>query len=204
VSAQRVVLLRHGRTAYNAESRFQGQTDIPLDEVGAGQVKQSAQSLFAQVSDRPVRVVSSDLSRAFSTAEPVAELFGVPVETDPALREIYAGEWQGLLTAQIAAGWPADHAAWVAGDQQVRIGGGESRVDAGRRAAAAVEALDASMDGGTLICVAHGGCLKAALGQLLGLTWPWTALEGLRNAHWAELRHRDAGWRLNRWNVGPG
>ena len=203
MSARRVILLRHGRTAYNAEHRFQGQTDIPLDEVGLGQAKQVADALFALIGAEPVSIVSSDLSRARSTAEPVAARFGVPVAEDPRLREIYAGEWQGLLRDEMVARWPDDHAAWVRGDLDVRIGGGESRTDAGLRASAAIAEAEASIeDGETLICVAHGGCLKAAVPQLLGTTWPWPAVEGLRNAHWAELQNLPRGWRLNRWNVG--
>jgi probable phosphoglycerate mutase len=60
------------------------------------------------------------------------------------------------------------------------------------------------MDGGTLLCVSHGGALRAAIILLLLGTssWPWNALEGLRNAHWAELHHGPRGWRLSSYNVG--
>jgi probable phosphoglycerate mutase len=203
VSAQRVLLLRHGRTAYNAEARFQGQTDIPLDDVGLGQAKRVADTLAGLLGDTPVHIVSSDLSRAAQTADAVAARFGVAVTPDPRLREISAGAWEGLLRHEIIAGWPDDHAAWRRGDPDVRIGGGESRVDAGIRAAAAITEAEAAMDGGALICVSHGGALRSGLFRLLGTpSWPWNALEGLRNAHWAEVQHLNRGWRLNCWNVG--
>ena len=203
MTAERVLLLRHGRTTYNAEARFQGQTDIPLDEVGLAQAKQVAETLAAELSGGPVRVVSSDLSRAAQTADAVAARLAVVVTRDPRLREIYAGQWEGLLREQIVAQWPADYESWRLGDPKVRIGGGESRVDAGIRAAAAIREADAGMDGGTLICVSHGGALRAGMFLLLGTpSFPWNALEGLRNAHWAELANTSRGWRLSVWNVG--
>lgn len=203
MSADRVLLLRHGRTAYNATARFQGQLDVPLDDVGLGQAKKAADAIVAGIDGGPLRVVSSDLSRAAKTAEALAVRAGVDVVPDPRLREIHAGEWQGLFRDAIVAGWPEDYAAWKNGDADLRIGGGESRVDAGRRAAAAVDEAGRAMDGGTLVCVSHGGCLRAGVFELMGTpSWPWHALEGLRNAHWAEVQLVARGWRLSRWNVG--
>jgi glucosyl-3-phosphoglycerate phosphatase len=205
VTAQRVVLLRHGRTAYNAEARFQGQLDVPLDEVGLGQAKRVADTLATELAGGPVRILSSDLSRAAQTAEVVAARLGTDVVAEPRLREIYAGQWEGLLREQILVRWPDEHEAWRRGDADVRIGGGESRADAGRRASAAIAEADESMDGGTLICVSHGGALRAAIFLLLGTpSFPWNALEGLRNAHWAELQNAGRGWRLCVWNIGSG
>jgi probable phosphoglycerate mutase len=203
VTARRVLLLRHGRTAYNAEARFQGQTDIPLDEVGLAQAKQVAETLATELAGETVRIVSSDLSRAAQTADAVAARLGVEVTRDPRLREIYAGEWEGLLREQIIALRPDDYEAWRLGDPDVRIGGGESRVDAGVRAAAAIREADQTMDGGTLVCVSHGGALRAGMFLLLGTpSFPWNAFEGLRNAHWAELSNTRRGWRLSVWNIG--
>jgi broad specificity phosphatase PhoE len=202
VSAQRVILLRHGRTAYNAEARFQGQLDVPLDEVGLGQAKRVADTLASELTG-PVRVLSSDLSRAAQTAEVVAARLGTEVTLEPRLREIYAGQWQGMLREEIVAGWPENYAAWRRGDVDVRIGGGESRADAGLRAAAAITEAAESIDDGTLICVSHGGSLRSAIFLLLGTpSFPWNALEGLRNAHWAELQQTNRGWRLSVWNLG--
>ncbi len=203
MTAQRVILLRHGRTAYNAEARFQGQLDIPLDEVGLGQAKRVADTLASELAGGPVRILSSDLSRAAQTAEVVGARLGVEVVAEPRLREIYAGQWEGLLREQIVADWPDEHEAWRRGDVDVQIGGGESRADAGLRASAAIDEADQSMDGGTLICVSHGGALRAAIFLLLRTpSMPWNAFEGLRNAHWAELQNTSRGWRLCVWNIG--
>jgi glucosyl-3-phosphoglycerate phosphatase len=203
VSAERVLLLRHGRTAYNAEARFQGQTDIPLDQVGLGQAKRVADSLAVELAGGPVRILSSDLSRAAQTAAAVAARLEVEVTPEPRLREIYAGKWEGLLRDEIIAGWPQEYASWRRGDAEVRIGGGESRLDAGLRTATAIAEAEQATEAGTLICVGHGGSLRAAIFRLLELpSMPWNAFEGLRNAHWAELQKTDRGWRLSVWNVG--
>ena len=202
MTAERVLLLRHGQTAYNAEARFQGQLDISLDEVGLGQAKRVADTLATELTG-PVRILSSDLARCAQTAEAVAARLAVDVTLEPRLREIHAGEWEGLLREEILARWPDDYEAWRLGDPEVRIGGGESRIDAGHRAAAAIAEAEEAMDGGTLVCVSHGGSLRAAIFLLLGTpSFPWNAFEGLRNAHWAELRKLSAGWRLSVWNVG--
>jgi probable phosphoglycerate mutase len=203
MTAERVLLLRHGQTAYNAEARFQGQLDISLDQVGLGQAKRVADTLATELAGGPVRIISSDLARCVQTAETVAARLAVDVTPEPRLREIHAGEWEGLLREEILTRWPDDYEAWRLGDPEVWIGGGESRIDAGHRAAAAIAEAEQSMDGGTLVCVSHGGSLRAAIFLLLGTpSFPWNAFEGLRNAHWAELRKLNSGWRLSVWNVG--
>jgi len=203
MTAERVLLLRHGQTAYNAEARFQGQLDISLDQVGLGQAKRVADALATELTGGPIRMLSSDLSRCVQTAEAVAARLAVDVTFDARLREIYAGEWEGLLREEIVAGWPEQYEAWRRGDPDVRIGGGESRADAGKRAAAVIAEADETMDGGTLICVSHGGALRAAIFRLLETpSFPWNAFEGLRNAHWAELQKTARGWRLCVWNIG--
>jgi probable phosphoglycerate mutase len=196
-----VVLLRHGRTAYNAEARFQGQQDVPLDDVGLGQAKQAADALFLLLDGEPVKIISSDLKRASQTAAAVGARLGVSVSLDARLREIYAGEWEGLLREEIVASWPDNYEAWRLGED-VRVGGGETRSEAGARAAAAIVEADRSMDGGTLVCVSHGGAMRSAIFLLIGVPdMPWKAFESFRNAHWAELANTSRGWRLGSYNV---
>ena len=203
MSAERILLWRHGRTGHNHEGRFQGQLDAPLDDVGRQQVADAVEVLAGLVNAAPpVRIVSSDLSRASESAAALGVRLGVPVELDVALRETYSGRWEGLLTQEIMAAWPEDYAAWRRGED-VRIGGGESRSEVAARAAAAIERHDAVQDGGTLMVVSHGGALRGGTLQLLGLTpSAWPAMAALRNAHWAELRRRGSSWQLHSWNVG--
>jgi probable phosphoglycerate mutase len=208
VTAARILLWRHGRTASNADGRFQGQLDIPLDDIGLEQAKRAAEAIADRIADlEERRIVSSDLSRAVATAQALAERLGVPVITDPLLREVNGGSWQGLLGSQIQAADPAEYAAWRARDD-VRVGGAERRSEAGARAAGAIRDHAAAMDGGVLVVASHGAALRGATVDLLGLPRDaWVRFEGLRNAHWVQLtRHTrhgvDDGWMLTEYNAG--
>ena len=94
-----ITLIRHGRTSYNARHCFQGQIDIPLDEIGEWQVRQTAQALRSlYVESHPERrqlVVASDLSRAMATAHAFADPLGLVVHPDARVRERNFGEWEG-------------------------------------------------------------------------------------------------------------
>ena len=139
-----LVLVRHGRTAWNLEGRFQGRADIPLDEEGRTQAERVAAEL-AVLADRPPAgrpgpvVLSSDLSRARATAVPVAAALGAPLIVDAALREVDVGAWEGLTRAEAEARYPEQYRLWAAG-VDVRRGGGETLAEAGRRVAARIGA----------------------------------------------------------------
>jgi probable phosphoglycerate mutase len=200
-----VVCWRHGRTAHNHGGVWQGQLDTPLDEVGRRQAVDGAAAIAAGLSPgEPLAIVSSDLVRAGATAAALAAQTDIQVRFDPRLREIDAGRWEGLTRAEIVdAGMGDELAAWVRGDD-VRIGGGERRSEVAVRGAAAVRehaAVD-DLDGGTLVVVAHGGLLRGAILEVLGLPGQrWDILAGLGNAHWAELLPGPTGWRLSAYNV---
>ena len=103
------MLWRHGQTTWNAERRFQGQSDIPLDATGEAQAQRAARLLAGL---HPDMIVSSDLSRAASTAAPLARLTGLDVILDKDLRERHGGCWEGLTDTEIRTRYPAEHASW--------------------------------------------------------------------------------------------
>ena len=199
MTAGRVVVLRHGRTGHNLRHIWQGQLDVPLDDVGTAQAKAAAEALAPL---RPAALVSSDLVRAAATADAVAAAAGLPVERDPRLREIDVGRWEGLTRDEIAAAGDADLlAAWRRGDD-VPLGGAERPSDLGRRGAVALAEHAAALDGGTLLVVAHGALLRAAVLTLLGVEQPrWTMLAGLPNCGWGVLEPGDPAWRLVGWGL---
>ena len=196
------MLLRHGRTAYNAEGRIQGQLDVDLDAVGRAQAVAVGEALAEAT---PYAVLSSDLTRALVTAESVAEHAGVEVSVDPRLREISLGSWEGLTGDEARTRYPEEHAAWVAGED-VRRGGGETYAEAGARAAACVTpVVEAAPAGATVVAVSHGGTIRGALGVLLGLgAGDWWRFSPLGNTCWSVLVEGDRGWRLERHNTGLG
>ena len=201
MTAAQIVLWRHGQTEFNATHRWQGQLDVPLDEVGYAQVEFAAVELAAT---GPVRLVSSDLKRAIATAEALARCTGLDIEQDLALREVDAGDWEGLNRAEIIERWPGDFAAWRGGED-IAIGGGERRSEVGRRAAGAIERhAAATPDDGLLVVVSHGMALRMGLLNLLGLPMQHVAVLGsLANSHWAWVERGRTGWSLHRYNVGP-
>ncbi|WP_049822219.1 histidine phosphatase family protein [Arthrobacter sp. H41] len=208
-AARRIIFWRHGRTAWNSNGLFQGQEDIGLDSVGREQAARAAEILALR---RPVRILSSDLTRASDTAKFLGELTGLPVGLDVRLRETAAGAWQGLSFAQIDEKFPEANAAWRGGDPLVRAGGAENREEVGRRMRiATTQAVESLNEGETLVIVSHGGAIRSGLASLMGLpSLVWGALSGVSNCHWSALdeqvRVDDAlyTWQLREHNVGIG
>jgi len=120
---------------WNAERRFQGQSDIPLDEIGQAQAERAARLLAGL---RPDMIVSSDLSRAASTAAWLARLTGLDVILDKDLRERHGGCWEGLTDAEIRERYPEAHATWTPPD-------GEPTAVVADRVAAALQRIAAGV-----------------------------------------------------------
>jgi broad specificity phosphatase PhoE len=198
---RRVVLWRHGRTSWNADGRFQGQLDIDLDELGREQAVRAARLLAAL---RPELIVSSDLRRAADTAAELGRITSRPVEVDPRLRETYAGDWQGLTGAEIAARYSGEYSAWQSGDPELQVGGGESRADVAARMADAITDAAARLpEGGLAVLVTHGGAARLGVARLVGLPLErFTNLGGLSNGSWSLLAESSHGWVLVEHNAG--
>lgn len=200
---ERLVVVRHARTAWNAQRRFQGQADPPLDEVGRAQAYEMA-ALVAAL--EPGAIVSSDAVRALQTADPLGDVCGLPVQNEPRLRERSLGHWEGLTRDEVATRYPDEYADWVAG-RDVSRRGGESREQVARRALAAFADLP---DVPTAVMVTHSATAMALCAALLGMPQHVHVLGPLANCHWSELRaeHQDGAppmWRLRAHNIGaPG
>lgn len=167
----RLILVRHGETAWNRIKRLQGQTDIPLSDTGVQQAlllaarlrREQGPATTSAVSLGQVHgVVSSDLSRALQTAAPLAEALGTEVMPCPGLRERHYGIFQGNDAKSIQAQWPDAHAAWTSHDPDFAPADGESLRQLYRRTVDALSAVARQYRGKTVICVAHGGVLDCA------------------------------------------
>lgn len=198
---RRVVIWRHGRTEWNAAGRFQGQTDVDLDDTGRQQAREAAARLAAL---NPELLITSDLRRTQDTMAALTALTGASAELDPRLRETYAGEWQGYTAAQIAERWPDEHKAWRAGDPRLRVGGGETRQEvADRMKEAIVSAAGRLSEGGLAVLTSHGGAARLGIAALIGMPLElFTNIGGLSNCSWSMLREGDAGWILVEHNAG--
>lgn len=180
------MLWRHGRTQWNAEQRFQGHSDVPLDEVGLAQAKASAQVLAGM---NPSKIVSSDLVRSQSSALELSALTGVPVEVDPQVRETSGGKWEGLHRSELDEQYGDELRAWAAGSDLVPGETGERRSAVAMRMTAAIERhLQDVPAGGILVVATHGGSARAALCSMLGLDQAsWGVFGVLSNCSWCVL-----------------
>ena len=180
-----LVLLRHGRTPWNAAHRVQGQLDVELDDTGHTQAAAAAVRLAAL---KPAALWSSDSARARQTAAYVAKEAGLEPTYDARLREYFLAGRQGITHAEYAEQHPGEFAAFRQGDFDV-VPGGEKAAEVATRMVAAVRELLASVAPGEVaVAVSHGAAIRDAIPALLG--WPVAeraALHGLENCGWAEL-----------------
>jgi len=160
-----VLLVRHGETDWNAERRFQGHADRPLNARGRAQ----AQALAARLERvRLAAVYASTLLRARETAEIVARPHGLPVRTRPDLREVDVGSWSGLTTAEAETRDPEGFLRWR---REGRPGwtDGETYEQMRDRALGAVLEIGGAHAAETALVVAHGGTIRALLATAIGV-----------------------------------
>ena len=200
----RVLVIRHGETAWNRESRIQGHIDIPLNDQGRWQAERLAQAL----ADEPLAAIySSDLQRAFDTAQAIAEAAGLDVVADETLRERHFGDMEGLTHDEILARWPVEGRRWRERDPSFGPPGGETLQVFYERCVSTASRLAAVHPGQTIALVAHGGVLDCfyRAANRLELTVPrsWRignasvnrllySPQGFAMLSWADDRHLQA------------
>ena len=195
--ATRILAIRHGETAWNVDTRIQGQLDIPLNDVGRWQAHRLALAMAEEGIDA---IYSSDLLRALETAQAVASGSGRAIVTDTGLRERGFGEFEGLTFKEIEQRWPDQSARWRRRDPEFGPAGGEVLHDFYARSVATVTRLAAAHPGQTIAVVAHGGvmdCLYRAATRL-ALDAPRSWQRG--NASINRLLHSPQGFTLVGWS----
>jgi len=202
--AARVLAIRHGETAWNVDTRIQGQLDIGLNEIGRWQAGRLARALAGE----PIAAIyASDLGRAFETAQHLSRTTGVPVVAEPGLRERHFGEFQGRTFADIEAALPEQAVRWRTRDPDFAPSGGESLKQLRERVVCTAQTLAAQHPGELIVMVGHGGVLdvlyraatrldiqaprtwalgNAAINRLL-----WTP-DGFSLVGWADTQHLEA------------
>lgn len=191
---RRMVLVRHGQTAWNAEKRTQGHADVELDDLGHEQAAAVAPALAAL---EPTALWSSDLARARQTAAYIAKETGLVPTYDARLREYALGERTGLLEAEWSARFPEAYAAHLDGRVE-HVPGGETTAEVATRFGACLSDIRESLGAGeTAVVVAHGAALRVGLAVLLG--WPIDAASsvvGLSNCGLAVVEELGPGGRM--------
>ena len=201
---RQLVLWRHGRTSWNLEQRFQGQTDIPLDEVVEQQAISAAQLLKHL---NPSYIASSDLSRANKTGLELAKLLKLEVFKDEQFRETSHGLWEGLTYPELKSKYEQEYLSWAKG-HEIRPGTtGETRAEVADRMVKGIEKhIENVPDNSTFVIATHGGAARVAAGKLMGLPKPtWLSLGIISNCCWIVLNEpaeKDLPWRLVEYNAG--
>ena len=200
----RLIAIRHGETAWNVDTRIQGQLDIALNAKGLWQAQRVGQAL----ADEPIAAIyASDLARAWQTGIEIAKPHGVTMTAEPELRERAFGHFEGMSFAEIDASLPDEARLWRRRDPDFSPGSGESLIVFRDRVVAATHRLAGQHAGELIVLVAHGGVMdilyRAATHQTLQAprTWElanaavnrllWTP-EGFNLVGWADTTHLDA------------
>ncbi|MEJ7707364.1 MAG: histidine phosphatase family protein [Nocardioidaceae bacterium] len=198
---RRLVLWRHGRTEWNRSGRAQGHANISLDSVGLAQARRAAQFL---ASYRPDLVWSSDLARARETAAELVALTGHQLVLDKRLREVDVGDREGMTFEEFGAAMPDLFARFMAGEQDLRVPGGEVQSEVCERMVAVLaDAANALSAGQTGVLVGHGAAMRMGLLAFFGLgPGQREMLAGMANCAWAVLEDRTGrGWQIMDYNA---
>ncbi len=162
----RLIVVRHGETRYNLEDRLTGQSDIPLNLLGERQATLVGAFLATEQVDV---IVSSDLQRARKTAMVVAAYHDLPVEEDPAIREMSLGNWEGKTMAEVAVTEPEQLQRWRDDASHCAPDGGETLLEVQNRVKQALERWYTRYPDGSVVWVAHGGLIGILTCHLLNI-----------------------------------
>lgn len=207
MQATRIIAVRHGETAWNVDTRIQGQLDIALNEKGRWQAERVARALAAS---EPIDAIyCSDLLRAWDTAQSIANCARKPSIIEPGLRERGFGEFEGKTFAELEAQWPQETLRWRQRDPHWAPPQGESLQDVTARVVNTTNRLAQQHVGQQIVLVAHGGVLDVLYRHAAGLdpratrTWTlgnasinrllWTP-QAMTIVGWADTSHLDDEW----------
>ena len=160
-------LLRHGETEWNKLGKFQGLTDVSLNERGLSQARDSARASLLW--DHAV-IYASTLTRTVQVAEEVRKISGAPVVTDPGLRELSLGDLEGVTGTEMRAGWPDVFSTWRSNPAEVEMPNGETLTQLQERAWQVVLEIEEAHDGVPgIIVVSHNFTIRTIVCAVLGI-----------------------------------
>jgi len=190
--------IRHGETAWNAEGRLCGRTDVPLSAAG----RRQARALARRLKSLPVAAIySSPLSRALETAHLIGQATGLRPIPDDRLTELNYGDWEGRTFAGIRRAYPEVFRAWVADPGRVAPPGGETGEELVRRATSFLDHLASRILRGNVVVVCHKTVCRLVICHILSLPLSeYRRRLAMDNAALNILQQSEEGWRLVRMN----
>lgn len=172
----KIILERHGQSMANSGGTFAGHTDVDLSELGHAQAERTAEYISENL--KIDKIYSSDLRRAYKTAEYAAKKLGLDITAMKELREIDAGEWEGLTLEKMKRDYPEEEWIWKNDIGRVCCPGGESTLQLSERICRALKKIAAENDGKTILVATHATPIRVAACAAMGM--PAAELQRLR------------------------
>ena len=186
----RIILIRHGQTAWNKEDRVRGQVEVPLDETGLAQAELTAARVVEAW--QPVAVYCSPMQRAVQTAQVIARRLNLQAQPTAGINDMNFGEWQGLTAEEVQRGWPQMGRAWLEAPHTVTFPGGESLDLLRTRGMAALDEIVARHGDADVVIVGHMVVNRVLLLAILGLD----------NSHYWRIGQDTCAINVFRWRKG--
>ena len=186
----RIILIRHGQTAWNKEDRVRGQVEVPLDETGLAQAELTAARVVEAW--QPVAVYCSPMQRAVQTAQAIARRLNLQAQPTAGINDMNFGEWQGLTSEEVQQRWPQMAHAWLEAPHTVAFPGGESLDALRTRGMATLEEIIARHRDADVVIVGHMVVNRVLLLAVLGLD----------NSHYWRIGQETCAINVFRWRQG--
>lgn len=189
------ILVRHGETTANAEKRMQGHWDCELNEKGMRQAKAIAERLTLETF---TTIYSSDLKRAYQTAQQIAEKTGHDIQIDKQLREINGGILEKLTKEEMLEKYPEVQSQFTT-DPTYIIPNGESIMQRYERSVDAINRYAKAHGGETIVVVSHGGVMDAIFRYVMEIPAAFGRRFSIHNASYNLISKSDHDWKLETW-----
>lgn len=188
-----LIFVRHGQSLGNARNEFLGHTDLDLSERGYAQAKCTGE--YIQKNFKVDKIYSSDLLRAYNTAKAADAFLHLGITTDEALREIYAGEWEGKSYDTLTENFYNDYSVWHSDIGNARCTGGESVAELQKRVLGKVEEIAKENNGKTVLIATHATVIRSLECFIKGL--PLSEMKNIpwvRNASVSIIEYSHGAW----------
>lgn len=162
----RLLLTRHGQTDWNIAGRYQGHSDVPLNQIGQSQATQIAKRLSKETIHA---IYTSDLSRAANTAQAIADFHQLEIKKNSRWRELAFGDWEGMTHQEMSAHSPKLFEAWMKDSLNISTPNGETLAQLAKRVNSASDDLKSQHKDQTVLVVSHSGALQSLLSAILGV-----------------------------------
>lgn len=175
----RLILIRHGQSIANLERVYAGHTDIDLSQLGLMQAQKTAEYVTEKY--KIDKIYASDLKRAYNTAKPISERLGIEIIPDQRLREIFAGEWEGLKFDYLMEAYKEEYAnLWKNDIGKARCPGGESTKELAERILARLKEIATENEGKTVVIATHATPIRS-----MQCLWQGMSFDEMKDVPWA-------------------